>query len=108
MLAELNKQKPEFIVRDGAIRLLEAKVLSGKDDLSFVDQNDSRKDALMEDFQQDEYQAAEGLTADMLTYLPGEEVLDFNTCSQEHLAMVIQKWCQQKNRPPVEPVDPLY
>ena len=44
----------------------------------------------------------------MLTYLPGEEVLDFDTCSPEHLAMVIEKWCQQKNRPPVESVDPLY
>ena len=34
--------------------------------------------------------------------------MDFDICSQEHLAMVIEKWCQQKDRPPVEPVDPLY
>jgi len=108
--------KPEFTVRDGAIRLLEAKAVSDKDDLFTMDRNDSelekhqglRKDVLVEDFPQMEYQAAEGLTAEMLTYLPGEEVLDFDTCSPEHLAMVIQKWCMQKNRPPVESVDPLY
>ena len=91
--------KPEFTVRDGAIRLLEAKAVSDKDDLFTMDRNDSelekhqglRKDVLVEDFPQMEYQAAEGLTAEMLTYLPGEEVLDFDTCSPEHLAMVIQK-----------------
>ena len=82
MKAELNTQKPEFTVQEGAIRL---SALSGK-----------------------EYQAAEGLTAEMLTYLPGEEVLDFETCSPEHLAMVIKKWCMQRNRPPVETIDPLY
>jgi len=82
MKAELNTQKPEFTVQDGAIRL---SALSGK-----------------------EYQAAEGLTAEMLTYLPGEEVLDFDTCSPEHLAMVIEKWCMERNRPSVEPVDPLH
>gem|GEM_PF-4384087 len=108
MLVELNKQKPEFIVRDGVIRLLETKVLSGKDDLLLINQNDSRKDALMEDFPQREYQAAEGLTAEMLTYLPGEEVLDFDICSQEHLAMVIQKWCESKKQPTVQPVDSHY
>jgi hypothetical protein len=82
---------------------MKAKTLSGEDNLLFVDQNDSRRDVLVEDFQ-----AAEGLTAEMLTYLPGEEVLDFDNCSQEHLAMVVQKWCEQKNRPPAQPVDPLY
>ena len=35
-------------------------------------------------------------------------MLDFDTCSPEQLAMVIQKWCAEKNRPPVESVDPLY
>ena len=91
ILIERSTLKPEFTVQDGAIRLSDGKALSGK-----------------EEFSQVEYQAAEGLTADMLTYLPGEDVLDFDTCSPEQLAMVIQKWCAEKNRPPVEPVDLLY
>jgi hypothetical protein len=95
MLTELNKQKPEFTVQDGAIRLSQVKNVSGG------------KNSLA-DFSQPEYQAAEGLTADMLTYLPGEEVVDFSELDEEHLAMIIHKWCSQRNQPLVEPVDPLY
>ena len=89
--------KPEFIVQDGAIRFMQ----SGEGDLSFIWRNDF-------ELPQREYQAAEGLTAEMLTYLPGEEVLDFENCSQEHLAMIIEKWCLERNRPPIESIDPLY
>ena len=64
------------------------------------------EDALVKDFLQENYQEAEGLTGDMLTYLPDEEVLDFDHCSQERLAMIIQKYCMRKQ--PVQPVDPLY
>ncbi|MCL2745404.1 MAG: hypothetical protein FWE67_16310 [Planctomycetaceae bacterium] len=88
MRTEISIQQPEFTVQNGAVRLVKAKTLS--------------------DSLQMEYQTAEGLTAEMLTYLPGEEVLDFDSCSPEHLAMVIQKWCEQRNRPSVQPVDPLY
>jgi hypothetical protein len=109
----MNTQQPEFTVQNGAIRLIKTKTLSGESNLFALEQNDSelqglRKDALVEDFSQTDYQAAEGLTADMLTYLPGEDVLDFDTCSPEQLAMVIQKWCMQRERPPVQSVDPLY
>jgi len=74
-----------------------------------LEQNDSELLGLrVEDVPQVDYQAAEGLTADMLTYLPGEDVLDFDTCSPEQLAMVIQKWCMQRERPSIQPIDPLY
>lgn len=81
---------------------MKEKTLSSTDTLFAIDQH-----TLVADFPQ-ECQAAEGLTGNMLTYLPGEEVLDFNTCSQEHLEMVIQKWCMQRNRPATPTVDPLY
>ena len=105
----MNTQQPEFTVQNGAIRLIKTKALSGEGGLFALEQNDSELQGLrVEDFPQVDYQAAEGLTADMLTYLPGEEVLDFDTCSPEHLAMVIQKWCMQKEQPPIQPLDPLY
>jgi hypothetical protein len=108
MIAELNVQ-PEFTVQNGVIRLLKTKSLSGEGVLFALEQNDSELQGLrVEDFPQVDYQAAEGLTGNMLSYLPGEDVLDFDTCSPEHLAMVIQKWCMQKEQPPVQPVDPLY
>jgi hypothetical protein len=107
MLTEMNTQ-PEFTVQNGEIRLSKAKTLSGEDNLFVLDRNDSKLDLQVEDSLQVDYQAAEGLTADMLTYLPGEDVLDFDTCSPEHLAMVIQKWCMQRERPPIQAIDPLY
>ena len=107
MIAEMNT--PEFTVQNGTIRLLKAKTLP--DDLVVLDRNDSElkhQDLRVEDVPQVEYQAADGLTAEMLTYLPGEDVLDFDTCSPEHLTMVIQKWCMQKDRPFIQLVDPFY
>ena len=106
MLTEMNT--PEFTVQNGAIRFLKTKTLSGENNLFVLDRNDSKLDSHVENVLQVEYQAAEGLTGDMLTYLPGEEVLDFDTCSPEHLAMVIQKWCMQKEQPSVQSIDPLY
>ena len=114
MIPELNTQKPEFIVQDGAIRLLKIKVSSGGAETFFADREipalkmflKQHEDALVKDFPQEDYQEAEGLTGDMLTYLPDEEVLDFDHCSQERLAMIIQKYCRRKQ--PVPPVDPLY
>jgi hypothetical protein len=107
---EQNAQKPEFIVQDGAIRLLQVKVSSGEGSAFFLDRNDSQlkklvgKGALVEDFPQEEYRAAEGLTSDMLTYLPGEEKIDFDTCIPECLEGIIQKWCMRKNVPPIDPM----
>ena len=68
----------------------------------------SHKNALVEDFPQEEYQGVEGLTGEMLEYLPDEEVLDFDHCSQERLAMIIQKRCMRRGRSAALPVDPLY
>jgi hypothetical protein len=110
---EQNVQKPEFIVQDGVIRLLQVKVLSGEGSAFFLDRNDAKlkklasKDALVEDFPQEEYQAAEGLTSAMLTYLPGEEEVDFDQCSRECLEGIIQKYCMRMEQIPIDPLREL-
>jgi hypothetical protein len=116
MIEELNARKPEFVVKDGAIRLLKVKVFSDGKETFFAKRGDrslnkflkSNADAIVEDFPQEEYLGAEGLTGDMLEYNSDEETLNFEQCSHERLEMVIQKRCMRSERSHIQSVDPLY